>query len=73
MLVYTGFALKYPEGWWAVPLLSWEAHSGCAGFMHRGAALALMGSLLWHLLNSVASQALRTKLRGLDVQAQGYQ
>ncbi len=29
-LVFTGFALKYPEFWWSKPLLLWESAAGCA-------------------------------------------
>ena len=32
-LVFTGFALKYPEAWWARPLLLWEGHVAFRG--HR--------------------------------------
>ena len=65
LLVYTGFALKYPEGWWAVPLLSWETQLGLRGILHRAAAVALMGALFWHLVELAASPVLRAKLRGL--------
>ena len=65
VLVYTGFALKYPEGWWAVPLLSWETQLGLRGILHRAAAVALMSSLLWHVIQLAISPVLRAKLRGL--------
>jgi cytochrome b subunit of formate dehydrogenase len=68
VLVYTGFALKYPEGWWAIPLLSWEAQLGLRGMLHRTAAVGLMGSLCWHLMHLAASPSLRGKLRGLKFQ-----
>ena len=29
-LVWTGFALKYPDQWWARPLLCWKARAPCA-------------------------------------------
>ena len=35
----TGFALKYPESWWAKPLLIWESGSGVRGGLHRTAAI----------------------------------
>ena len=37
-LVFTGFALKYPEAWWARPLLLWEGH-----FAFRGAGASQRG------------------------------
>jgi len=35
VLVWTGFALKYPDQWWARPLVSWERY-----FPVRGACIA---------------------------------
>ena len=49
LLAYSGFALTYPESWWAAPLLHWEASFGLRGYLHRTAALVLMGALFWHL------------------------
>jgi len=68
VLVYTGFALKYPEGWWAAPLLTWEAQLGLRGILHRIAAVFLVGSLLWHLVQLAFSPSSRAKLRGLIFQ-----
>ncbi len=65
ILVYTGFALTYPESWWAAPLLSWEARLGLRGALHRGAAVVLLGSLGWHLVQLALSTKLRTCLSGL--------
>jgi Ni,Fe-hydrogenase I cytochrome b subunit len=65
VLVYTGFALKYPEGWWASPLLVWESQIGLRRLLHRAAAVVLMGALLWHIVQWAVSPALRAKLRGL--------
>jgi cytochrome b subunit of formate dehydrogenase len=63
LLAYTGFALTYPESWWASPLLQWEASLGLRGYLHRAAAAVLMGSLLWHLVELAASQERRDRLR----------
>ncbi len=38
-LVFTGFALKYPEAWWARPLLLWEGHFAFRGLVHRAPRL----------------------------------
>ena len=65
VLVYTGFALKYPEGWWAAPLLRWEGELGLRRLLHRAAAVILMGALVWHLMQLALSRSLRVKLRGL--------
>ena len=65
LLGYSGFALKYPEGWWAAPLLRWEAQIGLRGLLHRLAASVLIGALLWHLIQLCASREARRKLSGL--------
>lgn len=65
VLVYTGFALKYPESWWAAPLLHWETQFGLRGWLHRVAASVLIGSLVWHLVHLGLSRRLRACLREL--------
>lgn len=67
LLVYSGFALIYPESWWAQPLLAWETQFGLRGGLHRIAACILMGSLLWHLVHLIVSRQLRRKLSGLKL------
>lgn len=62
VLAYTGFALTYPESWWAAPLLHWEASFGLRGFIHRGAAVLLMAGLFWHLAELGYSKARRNRL-----------
>jgi cytochrome b subunit of formate dehydrogenase len=63
VLAYTGFALTYPESWWAAPLLHWESSFGLRGFVHRGAALVLLWALLWHLAELGYSKERRNRLR----------
>jgi cytochrome b subunit of formate dehydrogenase len=65
LLVYTGFALTYPEHWWAAPLVRWETELGLRGLLHRSAAVMLLTALAWHAGHLVASARLRTGLRGL--------
>jgi cytochrome b subunit of formate dehydrogenase len=48
VLVYTGFALTYPESWWAQPVIHWESSLGLRGWLHRIAATVLLGALGWH-------------------------
>ena len=50
-LVYTGFALKYPEVWWARPLLLWEGHFAFRGLVHRSAAIVLLASTVYHVIH----------------------
>jgi len=65
MLAYTGFALTYPESWWARPLLAWESRLGLRGVLHRAAAVVLLAGVGWHLAHLLASARLRHCLRGL--------
>jgi len=50
-LVGTGFALKYPESWWARPLMMWESNAGLRGGLHRTAAIVLILSTLYHFIH----------------------
>ena len=50
-LVLTGFALKYPDAWWARPLLLGESHFGFRGPVHRAAAVILIASTLYHVIH----------------------
>jgi len=65
VLVYTGFALKYPESLWAAPLLSWEDRFGFRGWLHRGAALLLLAALLIHVVHVIASRRARRCIAGM--------
>ncbi|MGA8216731.1 MAG: cytochrome b/b6 domain-containing protein, partial [Candidatus Sulfotelmatobacter sp.] len=50
-LVFTGFALKYPEAWWARPLLLWEGHFAFRGIVHRTAAVVLVAATVYHVIH----------------------
>jgi cytochrome b subunit of formate dehydrogenase len=50
-LAVTGFALKYPESWWAKPLLMWEANAGVRGGLHRTAAVIMIAATLYHFVH----------------------
>ncbi len=50
-LVVTGFALKYPENWWAKPLLMWEANAGLRGGLHRVAAIVMIAATVYHFVH----------------------
>jgi cytochrome b subunit of formate dehydrogenase len=65
VLAYSGFALTYPESWWAAPFLRWEVGLGARGLVHRAAALVLVGALGWHIAQLARSSALRACLAGL--------
>jgi cytochrome b subunit of formate dehydrogenase len=50
-LVVTGFALKFPDSWWAKPLLLWEANVGVRGGLHRTAAVVMILATLFHVFH----------------------
>lgn len=47
-LVFTGFALKNPESWWARPFLLWKGHIAFRGGLHRAATIVLIAATLYH-------------------------
>jgi formate dehydrogenase gamma subunit len=65
VLVVTGFALKYPESWWARPLVAWEGEAAFRGAVHRIAAVVLLLSLLYHVVHLAVSRRDRSILRQL--------
>jgi cytochrome b subunit of formate dehydrogenase len=64
-LVYTGFALKYPEAWWARPLLLWERHFAFRGAVHRGAAVVLTIATLYHVIHLAVNRRDRLFLKAM--------
>jgi len=64
-LVWTGFALKYPEAWWAQPLLGWEEHYGVRGWLHRGAALVMLGAFAFHVVHLIVDRRARACIRNM--------
>ncbi len=42
VLAWTGFALSYPNEWWARPLTVWEATYPVRGVVHRTAAVVML-------------------------------
>jgi cytochrome b subunit of formate dehydrogenase len=59
VLVYTGFALKYPESWWSAPLLQWEDQFGLRGGLHRLAAIVMLAAAALHAGHLVVSRRAR--------------
>jgi cytochrome b subunit of formate dehydrogenase len=58
-LVWTGFALKYPEAWWARPLLMMEGKHLVRSLVHRVAAAVFVAVSVTHLLALIADRKLR--------------
>jgi cytochrome b subunit of formate dehydrogenase len=65
VLVWTGFALKYPEQWWAQILVRWESHFPVRGTVHRIAGVVLMATAVLHVATLIASPRLRERWRSL--------
>jgi cytochrome b subunit of formate dehydrogenase len=65
VLVYTGFALKYPEAWWARPLVRWESTLGLRGWLHRAAAVVLMADVAFHLIHLALDRRARACVTGM--------
>jgi cytochrome b subunit of formate dehydrogenase len=59
LLAYSGFARKYPEAWWARPVLLWEDRFGLRGWLHRAASVVMLGALAFHLLHLAISRRAR--------------
>jgi len=58
-LVWTGFALKYPDQWWARPLLVWEGARSMRSLIHRIAAVVFIAVSVTHLISLIVSRKLR--------------
>jgi cytochrome b subunit of formate dehydrogenase len=62
-LVYTGFALKFPEAWWAAPVIAWEAELELRGLLHRIAAVVMLAALGYHIVHLALRKRDRILLR----------
>jgi cytochrome b subunit of formate dehydrogenase len=62
-LVYTGFALTYPESWWSAPLLRWESDYALRGLVHRLSAIVLLVALGWHVVHLLVDREQRRCMR----------
>jgi formate dehydrogenase gamma subunit len=65
ILVITGFALKYPEAWWAQPLLLLESRFAFRGLVHRGAAIVLVAATVYHLIHLAVNKKDRMFLKAM--------
>jgi len=61
-LVFTGFALKYPDSWWSAPFLLWGKHDAFRGRLHRTAAVVLIVATLYHLVHLAVNRRDRALL-----------
>ena len=65
VLVWSGFALTYPDAWWARPLVTWEDHWRLRGGLHRTAAVALLCALGLHLVHLALDRRARACIRAM--------
>ena len=63
VLVWTGFALRYPESFWAQPLVAWESRWPVRAWVHRGAAIVMLAAAVLHLLYLATNPAARRRWR----------
>jgi len=63
VLVFSGFALKYPESWWAELLQI--ADGEFRGLFHRVAAVGLIGACFYHFAHLAVSASARRKIAAL--------
>jgi cytochrome b subunit of formate dehydrogenase len=59
VLVWTGFALKYPDQWWARPLVMWESAFPLRATVHRAAAVVMMAAAVMHAVSLIVNRKLR--------------
>jgi len=59
VLAWSGFALKYPDSWWARVLVRWGASPETRGSIHRLAAALFLALALLHAGSLVFSSRLR--------------
>jgi len=65
MLVFTGFALKFPDSWWSRPLSRWQGHYDIRGDLHRIAAIVLLASTVYHAIHLSVNRRDRAFLRAM--------
>lgn len=65
VLVVTGFALKFPESFWAAPIVAWEKNYPLRGLIHRIAAVVMTGASVYHVIYIAFTREGRRSLRGM--------
>ena len=58
-LVWTGFALRYPDEFWAYPLVMWEGSWPVRGMVHRTAGAVMIATAIAHVVTLVVNRKLR--------------
>ena len=64
-LVFTGFALKYPDSWWSAPFFLWGKRDAFRGELHRTAAVVLIVATLYHFVHLAVNRRDRAFLSAM--------
>ncbi len=59
VLAWSGFALIYPDTWWAWPLVTWEPVYPLRGVVHRAAAVVIIAAAVAHAGSLIVDPNLR--------------
>jgi cytochrome b subunit of formate dehydrogenase len=59
ILVVTGFALEFPDAWWARPFILWHGRFDLRGTIHRIAAVVLIAALVYHIVHLIRDKRAR--------------
>jgi cytochrome b subunit of formate dehydrogenase len=65
VLVFTGFALKYPESWWAGLLMLGGDNGALRGQLHRIAGVGLIAACFFHFAHLAVSARARRQIAAL--------
>ena len=65
LLVYSGFAMKWSEAWWAAPLIRWEGAFAFRGWLHRAAATVMIALAFYHLVYLIATKRGQGQVKAL--------
>ncbi|MFZ5518919.1 MAG: cytochrome c3 family protein [Candidatus Zhuqueibacterota bacterium] len=55
-LVITGFALKFPEAWWAAPFTRWDGGFAMRGYLHRLAGGLMVLLAFYHVFYVITTK-----------------
>lgn len=72
VLVFSGFALEYPESWWAWPFITLAPAVDLRGTLHRAAATLNIALALYHLLWLIISPRGRGQFRFMILRKQDF-
>lgn len=70
VLVWTGFALKYSDQWWARPLVAWEHIFPVRATVHRVAGVVLIAVSVMHVISLIVDRNLRRHWKELMPRAE---